>query len=63
MVGCAKQRITESISGSPTLADDRDVLQPRDAGKQYLVHSIRGTHKGDLESGMLKEWPMLDITR
>jgi hypothetical protein len=63
MVSCAKQRIAESISGSPTLADDRDILQLRDAGKQYLVHSIRGTHKGDLERGMPKEWPTLDITR
>jgi hypothetical protein len=24
---------------------------------------MRGTHKGYFERGMLKQWPMLDITR
>jgi len=43
----------ESISWSPTLADTRDVLEHRYAAKQHLVHSIRGTHKADLERGML----------
>jgi hypothetical protein len=28
-----------------------------------LVHSIRGSHKGDLERGMLKQQPTVDITR
>jgi hypothetical protein len=28
-----------------------------------LVHSIGGARKGDLERGILKEWPTLDITR
>jgi hypothetical protein len=31
--------------------------------KKHLVHSIRGTHKGDLERGMLNQRPMVDITR
>jgi len=52
----------ESISWRPTLADNREVLEHRYAAKQHLVHSIWGTHKGDLESGMLKQWPRLDIT-
>jgi len=26
-----------------------------------MVHSIWGTHKGNVESGMLKQWPTLDI--
>jgi len=53
----------ESISWSPTLADDREVLEHRYAAKQHLVHSIWGMHKGDLERGMLRRWPTLDITR
>jgi len=53
----------ESISRSPTLVDNRDVLEHRNAAKQHLVHSIGGTHKGDLERGMLKQWPTLNITR
>ena len=28
-----------------------------------MVHSIRGTHKGDLERGMLNQRPTVDITR
>jgi len=52
----------ESISWSPTLVDNRDVLEHRIAAKQHLVHSIWGTHKGDLETGMVKQWPTLDIT-
>jgi len=52
----------ESISSSPTLADNRDILEHCYAAKQHLVHSIWGTHKGDLERGMLKQWPTLDIT-
>jgi len=30
----------DSISGSPRLADNRDVLEQRYAVKQHLVHSI-----------------------
>jgi len=52
----------ESISWSPTLADNRDVLEHRYAAKQHLVHSIWRTHKGDLERGMMKQRPTLDIT-
>jgi hypothetical protein len=52
----------DSISRSPTLADDRDVLEHRYAANQHLVHTIRGAHKGDLESGMLKQRLTLDIT-
>jgi len=52
----------ESISWSPTLADDSDVLEHRYAAKQHLVHSIWGAHKGDLERGMQKKWPTLDTT-
>jgi len=51
-----------SINWSPTLADNRDVLEHFYAAKHHLVHSIRGTHKEDLERGMLKQWPTLDIT-
>jgi len=53
----------KSISWSPTLADNRDVLEHRDAAKQHLVHSIGGTHNGDLERGMLNQQPTVDITR
>ena len=52
----------ESISWSTTLADNRDVLEHSYSAKQNLVHSIRGTHKGDLERGMLKQRLTLDIT-
>jgi hypothetical protein len=44
------------------MADNRDVLEHRNAAKQHLVHSIQGTHKGDLERGMLNQRPTLDIT-
>jgi len=53
----------ESISWSPTLPDNRDVLEHRYAAKQHLVHSMWGAHKGDLERGMLKQRPTLGITR
>jgi len=53
----------ESISWSPTLADNRDVLEHRYAAKQHLVHSSWGAYKGDLERGMLKQCSTLDITR
>ena len=52
----------ESISCSPTLEDNRDVLEHRYAAKQHLVHSIRGTHTGDLERGMLNQQLRVDIT-
>jgi hypothetical protein len=52
----------ESIRWSPTLADNRDVLEHRYAAKQHLVHSICGGHKGDLERDMLKQCPRWDIT-
>jgi hypothetical protein len=55
--------LCESISCSPTLEDNRDVLEHRYAAKEDLVHSIRGTHKGDLERGMLNQRPTVDITR
>jgi hypothetical protein len=32
------------------------------AAKQHLVHCIQGTHTGELERGMLTQWPMLDNT-
>ena len=41
----------ESISGSHTLLDNRDVLEHRNAAKQHLVHSISGTHKDILNEG------------
>jgi len=53
----------KSISWRPTLADNRDVLKHCYAAKQHLVHSIRVTHKGDLERGMLNQRPTVDITR
>jgi len=53
----------ESISWRPTLADNRDVLEHCYAAKQHFVHSIWGTHRGDLERGMLNQRPTLDITR
>jgi hypothetical protein len=53
----------ESISWSPALADNRDVLEHCYAAKQHFVHSILGAHKGDLERGMLKQRPKLDIIR
>ena len=52
----------KSISWSPTLADIRVVLEYCYAAKQHLVHSIWSTHKWDLERGMLKQQPTLDIT-
>jgi len=53
----------ESISWNPTLPDDRDVLEHHYAAKQHLVHSIWGTHKGDLDRGMLSQRTKVDITR
>jgi len=53
----------ESVTLSPTLADNRDVLEHRYAAKHHLVLSIQGTHKGDLERGMLGQQPTVDITR
>ena len=53
----------ESISWSPTLADNRDVLEHRYAAKQHLMNSSWGAYKGYLERGMLKQRPRLDITR
>jgi len=53
----------KSISWNPTLVDNRDVLEHRNAAKQHLVYSIWGTQKGDLERGMLNQWPTLEITR
>jgi len=52
----------QSICQSPTLADNREVLEHCYAAKQHLVHSIWGTHKGDIERGILKQRLMLDIT-
>jgi len=52
----------ESISCSPTLADNRDVLEHRYAAKQHSVHRIRGTHRGELERGMLNQRLTLDNT-
>jgi len=51
----------DSISSSPTLADNRDVLEHCNVEKQHLVKSVRGTHKGDFERGMLKQRPTYDI--
>jgi len=56
MMGCA------GISWSPTLADYSDVVEPCNAATQHLVQRIRGTHKGDLEWGMLNQTPTLSIT-
>jgi hypothetical protein len=53
----------DSISWSPTLAENRDVLEQRYAAKQHLIHTIRGSHKGDRERGMLNQRPTVDITR
>ena len=52
----------ESISWSPTLEDNRDVLEHHYAAKQHLVHRIQGTHKWDLQRGMLNQRPTVDIT-
>jgi hypothetical protein len=52
----------ESVSRCPILAENWEVLKHRYAARQHLVHSIGGVHKGDLERGMLKQWPTLDIT-
>jgi len=52
----------ESISWSPTLADNRDILEHCYAAKQHLVHNIWGVHRGDLERCMLKQRPTLKIT-
>jgi len=52
----------KSIGWSPTLADNRDELDHCYAATQHLVHSIWGTHKGDVERGMLMQRPTLDIT-
>jgi len=65
-LGDSKLRSTmccESISWSPTLADDRKVLEHSYAAKQHLIHSIWGTHKWDLERGILKQQPKLNTTR
>jgi len=52
----------ESISWSPTLADNIDILEHSYAAKQQLVNSIWGMRKGDLETGMQMQQPMMDIT-
>jgi len=52
----------EIIRRSPTLADNREILEHRYAAEQHLVHSIWGMHNGDLERGMLKQRPTLDMT-
>jgi len=52
----------ESIRWRSTLADNREVLEHRYAAKQHLVHSIWGAHKQDLERGMLKQRPAVEIT-
>ena len=51
----------ESISGRPTLADNREVWEHHYAAKQHLVHSIRGTHTGDRERGMINQRPTVDM--
>jgi hypothetical protein len=43
------------------VADNRDLLEHRDAAKPHLVHIIRGMHKGDCERGMLNLRPPFDI--
>jgi len=53
----------ESISCSPTLGDNWEVLEHRYAAKQHLVNSIWGMHKADLERGMLKKRPTMDVER
>jgi len=45
------------------MADNWDDLEHRYAAKQHLVHSIRGTHKEDFETGILNQRPTVDITR
>jgi len=45
----------ESNSWSPTLADNRAVLEHGNAAKLHFVDSIWGTHNGDLRGGMLKK--------
>ena len=52
----------KSISWSPALADNRDVLEHCYAAKQPLVNSFQGMYKEHVEIGMLKQRPMLDIT-
>jgi hypothetical protein len=51
----------ESNSCSPTLVDNRGVLEYCYSAKLHLVHSIQGTYEGDLERGMLNQLPTLDI--
>ena len=52
----------ESISWSPTLADGGEVLEHRYLENQHFIHTIWGTHMGDLERGMLKQRPTFDST-
>jgi len=52
----------KSISWSPTLANNRDVLEHHYAAKQHLVQSIQGMPNGDLQTGMLNQRPTADIT-
>jgi len=49
------------ISWSPTLAENRDVLEHHYTAKTQLVHCIWDTYKGDQERGMLNQQPTLDI--
>jgi hypothetical protein len=53
----------ESISLSPTLADNRDLLEHHYAAKQHFIRTIRGTHQGDLQRCMLNKRPTLAIPR
>jgi len=52
----------KTISWSPTLERNGDVLEHRYAAKQHSDHSICGMHKGDFERGLLKHQPMLHST-
>jgi len=49
----------KSMGWSPTLADNRDVPEHCYAAKQHLFHSIWGMQKGNVERGMLNQWPTL----
>jgi len=62
MVIYAMRRVAKALAEGPTLADNEEVLEHGYAAKQHSVHSIWGVHTGDLESGMLKQRPTLDIT-
>jgi len=62
-VSYAMRRVSKALAEAPHWQIIETYWNTDMQQKQHLVHSIGNAHKGDLERGMLKQWPTLDITR